>query len=81
MRYEINYTEYKKTHIDEHEANRIALEVISNITKVPVNSYIKDKFLCIDAEYHTSHSWTDTEELRTATEFDKFLVELYGKLK
>ena len=67
----VNYVEHKTATITEHEAAKLAIEIILKSVEMPCDAYIKDDMLMVEVEQHCgSHSYSEELPIRKATDYD-----------
>ncbi len=77
----VEFTERKRAEISEREANKVAIEQIYKICKIPYRAFIRNGKLIESVEYATSHRWFEDEIRREATTQDYWALEIIKKLK
>jgi hypothetical protein len=76
----ISATKVEEVNISDNEANRITILVLERKFKIEKTDFIKDGKLLREVEYRTSHSWSDTEVVREATELDHAVLSVLKSL-
>lgn len=56
--------------IDEGQARMVTYETILKYIGFKKGQYISNGYVCEDFDVYTSHSWTETRQIRIATPLD-----------
>lgn len=70
--------------LTQENKNDITITTLRELLKWPEGAYVEGDNLVQTKTYHTSHSWTDTEVIRTATATDvafQILIEIISQAK
>lgn len=91
MKIRIPITHFEEVTLSEENIRAVIYNYIYRHYGIPSDAYIKyvDKkdlfdsgdYLMHEVEYCSSHCWYEEEEIRKATEQDKFLVELIKEIR
>lgn len=82
MKVKGNRTETVEIELTRHDIQKIIRTRLEEIyPSWKSNYYILNGVVCYDIEHRTSHTWTSTTQLRSATPEDKFINDLYTKLR
>jgi hypothetical protein len=64
----------------DKEAKRLVVEYLCKYFDWKVGYFLEDDYIKERVKYTTSHTWTETETVRKATQTDKHLYTIFKEL-